>query len=292
MVVLDHFYNKKKKAKFTHILYYHIPTFFLLSFYYNYKTFANFDITKIKLRFERLIIPYISWSIISYILYNIYYYYFKKECPHTISNFLENLLNGHIFILALWFQNILIFTTLIVSIIVLCFKNQYISIFQILFILAYIFQYSGENFRFFIHHFSLFYYATYGRFIETFPNSITGFFIAAFRITHSLRIYKYRTIIISSAILFCVSRYRFDNNLLSFKYGGIRLNIASICIFFIFFYLPFDKIKNKKLKNSLINLYITVENVFGCLIIYIISFIICFLLDKLLINKRLKHLIK
>ena len=31
----------------------------------------------------------------------------------------------------------------------------------------------------------------------------------------------------------------------TFKYGGIRLNIAASCIFFIFSLLPIEKIKNK-----------------------------------------------
>lgn len=32
MVVIDHFYNSKRKKKFLHILYYHIPTFFYCLF--------------------------------------------------------------------------------------------------------------------------------------------------------------------------------------------------------------------------------------------------------------------
>lgn len=70
MVVLDHFFDEQKKKKFKHILYFHIPTFFLISFYYTYKTFASFNISKIKLRFERLIIPFLFWTSIGFILNN------------------------------------------------------------------------------------------------------------------------------------------------------------------------------------------------------------------------------
>ena len=63
MVVVDHFYDLKKQKKFAHILYYHIPTFFLMSFYYTNNTFITFNIPKIKLRFQRLVIPYIFWNI-------------------------------------------------------------------------------------------------------------------------------------------------------------------------------------------------------------------------------------
>lgn len=295
---------------------YHIPTFFLISFYYTNKAFITFNISKIKLRFQRLLIPYVLWSIIAFILNNIYFHLFKLNCPHKFHKLLENLLNGHVFILALWFQNILIFTTLIVSLIVLSFKKDYILIFIIFFILSYAFQYSGINFRFFLKHFTLLYYATYGRFIETFPNSLCGFFIASFKITNILKNHIIKTIIICNSILLFISVYRFNNKLLSFKYAGIRLNIAAICIFLIFFYLPFNKINNVKIKKILdkitnytagiyfihyligkgyamkIILGNKIENIFGCLIIYLISYISCFFLDKLIGNTNLKHLIK
>lgn len=316
MVVMDHFYNYKRKVKFIHILYYHIPTFFLMSFYYTNKTFTTFNISKIKLRFQRIVIPYISWSIISFILYNIYFYCFKIQKPHTLYNFLENLLNGHVFILALWFQNVLIFTTLIVSIVVLLFKNDYLLIFLLFFILSYTFQYSGINYFFFKKNFTLLYYATFGRFLETLPDSLCGFFIASFNITSILKYYAYKTLFICSCILLFISTYRFKNNLLSFKYAGIRLNTAAICIFLIFFNLPFNKIKNIRIKKLFDNItnytagiyfvhyligkgYIMkiilgnkIESVFGCLFIYFISYIVCFCLDQLLRNTKLKHLIK
>jgi len=147
MVVLDNFYDKSKKNKFKQVLYYHIPTFFLLSFYYTYNTFTSFNINKIKLRFERIVLPYICWSIISFILNNIYHFILNWECFYTIYDFSLNLLNGHMFIISLWFQNILILTTLIISIIVFLFKNHYLLIFQLLLILSYRFQYSGENYH-------------------------------------------------------------------------------------------------------------------------------------------------
>ena len=46
MVVMDHFYNSKKLKKYHHILYYHIPTFFLISFFFTFKTLTSFNIDK------------------------------------------------------------------------------------------------------------------------------------------------------------------------------------------------------------------------------------------------------
>lgn len=316
MVVIDHFYDKRRKNKFLHILYYHIPTFFLLSFFFTYNTFSKHNISKIKLRFERLLIPYLCWSVIAWIINNIYFYLLKKNCRHSLYDLFHNILNGHIFILALWFQNILILTTLVISIVVFFFNNQFLLIFYILIILSYIFQYSGENYNFFINHFSLYYYSTYGRFFETLPNSLTGFFLAAFCIPHKLQKYKIRTLKISLIVLVFISSYKFQNELLTFKYGGIRLNIASVCIFLIFFHLSSYVIINVKIKkiidistNYTAGIYFLhyllgkgyiiqfflakkIKTFFGCFVIYIISFVICLLLDKLIGKTKFRHLIK
>jgi fucose 4-O-acetylase-like acetyltransferase len=316
MVVIDHFYNSKRKKKFLHILYYHIPTFFLLSFYFTYNTLTKFNITKIKLRFERLVIPYFCWSVIAWIINNIYFYILDKKCSHSLYAFLHNILNGHIFILALWFQNILILTTLVITIIVFFFKNEFLLIFQILMIVSYKFQYSGDNYYFFKKYFRANYYNTYGRFFETLPNSITGFFLAAFCIPNKMQTYKIRTVIISIIVLGIISSNKFENDLKTFKYGGIRLNIASICIFLIF-YLSLNSVYiNKKIikiidistnytagiyfihyligKGYIMNFLLSkkLKTFFGCFIIYIFSFVTCILLDKLIGKTKLRHLIK
>lgn len=316
MVVIDHFYNIHLKKGFIHILYYHIPTFFLISFYFTYNTFSTYNISKIKSRFERLIIPYIGWNLISWILQNIYFYIFKKQCHHKLSDLFHTLLNGHILVLALWFQNILILTTIVFTIIVFSFKNEYLLILQILFIISYGLQYSGYNYYFFKSHFSVFYYNTYGRFFSTVPNSISGFYIAQHKILDKLKKYKIRTLILSFIILVIISKYKFDNSIIMFKYGGLRLNTASICIFLLFFYLPFKKDMNRRIKkildiitNYTAGIYFShtligkgylmnfllgkkIETLFGCIIIYLTSFILCFLFDKVFNNRKLKHLIK
>ena len=164
---------------------------------------------------------------------------------------LIGLLNGRFFILALWFQNVLIFTTLLSTIIIFLFKNENVLIFQFLMVLSYRFQYSGENYIFVINHFKGQYKYTFGPFIDTFPHSITGFLIASLKIKNKISIYQIRNRLICIAILIIFSIYDFDSKLLTFRYGGLRLNIASCCIFFIFL-LSFEKIKNIKINNFFI----------------------------------------
>lgn len=250
MVVFDHFYNKLKIKKFLDILHYHIPTFFLLSFFFTYNTFSNYNIDKIKLRFERLVIPYISWNIIAWILLNIYFHILKKNCPRSFSLFIESLLNGRAIIPALWFQNNLIIITLILSIIVFLFKKSHLLIFEIMIILSYFLQYSGIIYKFFKKYFTFFYYISYGRLAEAFPHCISGYYIAHFQIINKVKPFKKNIVFLSIIILIFLSKYKFDNNLFSLKYGGIRNNIAAICIFFIFFF-PFENTKNNMIINIL-----------------------------------------
>ena len=72
-VVLDHLYINTNFDKFHFIIYYHIPCFFIISFYFNYKTFISFNLKKIKGRLERLFIS--EYNIINHnIIFNYYIY--------------------------------------------------------------------------------------------------------------------------------------------------------------------------------------------------------------------------
>ena len=313
MVVLDHLYNKKKLKKYLYILYYHIPTFFLISFYFTYKTLTSFNIYKIKLRFERILIPYFSWCTISWILNNFYFYLLKKECRHSIKDFFINLLNGHIFLVPLWFQNILNLLTLIFLIVIFSFKNKFIYVLHILSFIALILQYSGYNYNFFKDNFKKNSYLTLGRFAETFPNAVIGFSLAKYDIISIIK--NNRNIsFYFLIILIIITRYDVFSELKTFKYGGIRLNIAAICIFILFSVFPFQKITNKILINGIIiitkytagiyfthvlfgkgylcNLLKIVKKgtLLGCIFIYIISYFGSFIGTKILGKTKFRHL--
>ena len=119
---MDHLYNKVILKKYFYILYYHIPTLFLISFYFTFNTFTSYDIKKIKLRFERLIIPYISWSIIAFIL-KIIYYQLNLNKYWSLKEFFQHLICGHILNVPLWYLAILIMSTLSFLIINFIFKD-------------------------------------------------------------------------------------------------------------------------------------------------------------------------
>ena len=198
MVIMDHLYNQKIYNRYIYFFYYHIPTFFLISFFYTFNTLLSFNINKIKGRFERIMIPYFSWSFIYWIFNIIYFYILKKKCRHSLLDFLNSLVNGHIFNCALWFQNILILITIIFEIVILLLKNIYINALVLLGLLAYILQYTGLNYKFFRKNFSNHYRLTLGRLAEGFPNAVSGFYIASKNFTIILfklqGIYKHKIV--------------------------------------------------------------------------------------------------
>ena len=240
-----------KKSIYNSFLFYHIPTFFLISFYFTYDTFISHNINKLYFRFERLVIPYFFWSIIGWFLRIIYYHYLKINYFYKYKEFLQNLICGHIFNVALWFQSILIFTTIIFLIIIFLFKKHFLIVLQIFAIICYILQYSNINynlnFKYLIPHG----YLTFGRFAEIFPNSVTGFTFKSKRIMIKLKTNRIKSILFSIIILIIIPKYNKLDNVKTFNYGGIRLNIGAICYFICFYLLPFEQIKNKNINEIL-----------------------------------------
>ena len=317
MVIITHLYDKKKVRKYIYILYYHIPTFFLLSFFYNFNTLKSFNINKIKKRFERIVIPYFSWCIICYILNNIYFYVFNINRRHSLLDFFNNLLNGRIFNVSLWFQNILIVLTIIFLIIIFLFKNNYRNILIALGIISYLLQYTGINFKFFNKNLPHKYSVTYGRIAENFPHALTGFYISSINLMTILKSNIRITIINSLIILLFITKFNVFSNIQTFFYGGIRLNIGAICIFFIFFIFPIRKIKNEFLikiiikltnytggiyfihnligKGIILNSIFTIlkikrHTLFECIFAYITSNILCLVGIKFCGRTKFKHL--
>ena len=102
-----------------------------------------------------------------------------------------------------------------------------------------------------------------------------------------------------------------ENN--SYKHFNLII-IAAICLFLTFYSFP--NVRNIKIKKALdiitnytAGIYFThnligrgyimyyilnnkIHTFYGCLILYLISYSFCFFLDKMIINKKLKHLIK
>lgn len=287
----------------------HVPSFFIMSFYFIYKDLNNLNINKIKQRFERLLIPYIIWPIIIWILNNLLNLFYFNFLPMTINDLLSQLFWGHNFIIQFWFQWDLIMITLIVVIITFLFKANNLFILILIAILAYALQYSEINKEIYIH---LDYYKRESicRLAEMFPYSVTGLYLANFEIINKLNKNKVKSFLLSLIVFFFIEKYKIFISINGIAYSGMKLNIHSISLIFFFSIISSDKISNNKSLRIITNytagifyLHWSVIKFFknfvkhiengtfiGCILIYLICYIICFFGFKISKRTRFKYL--
>ena len=130
----------------------HVPSFYIMSFYFCYKLIKLKNIKKIKLRFQRLLIPYFVWPIIIWLFNNLLSFLYINIQKISLKNLVLQFLTGYNFMGILWFQYNLIFISLLIIIIHFLFKEQIIFFILInLKIFGLFFIYSNYNFIFFLN---------------------------------------------------------------------------------------------------------------------------------------------
>ena len=306
-VVLHHCCRKvtKFKGKF------HVPTFMIMSFYFYYNTLKTGHLSRIKQRFQRISTPYIIWPILIFIFNNILlrlfgFSIFKKKL--LIKDLLLQLILGTHYHVIFYYLFVLIFLTLLFSIISILFNKNFIFIFQLLLILAYIIQYK---------YWSLYIKKNYthsiesvGALFELMPFSVSGITLYHLEIIPKLKQFKELSIFYIVIILYFILKFDIFVRIKGLLYPGVMLNIGGICIFLIFSIFSF---KNRKL-IFLLNIitkftggiyYIHIICFFilsrkvnfisnftfkGSLVIYIISYIICYFGNKLSFKTKIRLL--
>ena len=124
-------------------------------------------------------IPYLGWLIIIFPLNNlILANLFKLNKKYSFKVLKMQLLVGNTYMILYWFQEVLIFTTLLFFILIFIFKKYHLFIFQLLGIAAYVSQYSKYNLRLY----NKFKRESIGRFSELLPFASTGFTLGTFKI--------------------------------------------------------------------------------------------------------------
>ena len=229
----------------------------------------------------------------------------------TFKDLKNQLLTGHCFIPALWFQWDLIFETFLFIIIELLFHKYIIIILINIEIACYFLQYSNYNYNFF-QKFIFEQKFIFGRLIEILPYSISGLVIAHFELMMILKKNKIKTLYFCF-VVFCFNyKYNLFIDPLGFYYQGLKKHIQSICLFISFSIISINFLPNFLLKVvkqmslltpgiyylhfSLLNffeiIFITVrkKTIYGSLFIYIMSFLICFIGNRYVINTKLRNL--
>ena len=308
LVVISHCYNFelatgiwKEIIKKTETVSFHVRVFFMMSFYFSYKTLVSSNYKKIFDRFLRLLIPYILWPIIILLLNNNLLIKFSKikKRIFTKKDLKYQLLTASGYMLILWFQWNLIFVTILYIIIILLFKRFLNLILILMAITAFIYQYNGKNQKYFAKY-PYFELHNYGRILELIPYSVAGFLISSSGIIKFFKKFRLKTIITCLYIIYFILYYDIFTKINGHMYQGVKMFLVSICIFIVFAMFPSEIIKNKiiikiikQLTNHTagvyylhINLYeylydynIHIKNrtIKGCMINYLICYLICFI---------------
>ena len=187
-------------------------------------------------------------------------------------------------------------------------KKNYLFVLELIYISSYILRYSDLNYNFF-SQFSGNIKLSIGIFVEVMPMSISGSLMASLNIVELINKYNKKSIFLSCCWLIFIYNYNLFTNIKGLVYGGIILDICSILSFIIFYLNPINYIQSSIfyriiyqitnytqgiyslhliMQKFLNSKFITIKNgnFFGCVIIYILSYIISFIGEK--ITKKTK----
>lgn len=291
----------------------HVPSFFIMAFYFMNNNFVLIDYRKLFIRLERLIIPYFGWPIIIYILNNlILHQIIKNNNLYSFKDLINQLLWGNIFIIQFWFQWDLIMITIFFYLFIFIFEKYHLFGFQLLAIFAYFLQYSEYNLKFYLilkpeNKECL------GRIAEVFPFCVTGYSLSSLKVIDFLNYHKIKTLIFSSTIFSLMEIYSIFSEIKGISYFGIDKNLKAITLIFIFEIISPYKISNKYIKRFLRNLtnytggvfylHYTVYLIFknfikpierctflGCVIVYFLCYLLCLIGVKISRKSKIKNL--
>ena len=318
-VIMTHHYKfDEAKGKWKEIIInanyfnFHVPIFFIMSFYFSYNTLISSNYKKKFERLQRLFIPYFFYPIFVFFLNKLLLKYSITKNEIKLKHLKHQLLYGTGYIVVFWYQLDLIFITICFILIIFIFRKYCNLIFIIIAITAFIYQYNGKNRLFFSKYYDGRQH-TFGKFLEIIPYTVTGFLISYSSIINYLKKHRLKTIIICIYIIYFISNYKVFNYVKGFDYNGVNLFLKSICIFFSFAMFPSEKIKNKILIKIIkqiisytpgiiflhieviayISYYITSikkRTVISCVIVYLISYLICFVGSLIFGKTKLRHL--
>ena len=314
-IVVLHYYSsnnryllKMKERQFQ------VPCFFFISFYFLYPIIIQKNFQKLKLRLERLLVPYIIFPIFVWIVNNLMFLITKFNRFNrllTINELKLNLLVGKgIFgIGVLWFHFNLIILTLLFFISSIFFQTYFLLFFQVVGLISLNIQYSELNFQLF-NQYKINISMSLGNLIETLTIAIFAFSMAHINIFQVFSKNRLIISLFSCFFLFLIYNYNIFSDLYGFSSAGIKQNIVSFFLFNIFFLINFG-IFNPKIivvfqqitkytqgiycLHFLIQYYLKLVfdrngTFIGCIILYIISYTLSFIGFKIFKKSKLKHL--
>jgi fucose 4-O-acetylase-like acetyltransferase len=200
-VISFHYAGVKNRLKYKILqTFFHVPTFMVISFYFNYKTLISNDIIKYKNRLERLLIPYIIWPLIFMVISKFSFNYLKIK--QLIFLLLHQYITGFKIMGSLWFVGILIFLGILFQIISFLFRKRALLILQIFSIISYFIQYEEINYKIFFKYSIVL--RTGSWVVDMMPIAVTGLTLRKRDIFKNLSHDKIKNIIFSIITLFFI----------------------------------------------------------------------------------------
>lgn len=315
VIVFHYLKNSNQTIIFIKSKKYHVPCFFFISFYFLYPIIRTKNIDKMKLRLERLLIPYIIWPIIILVLYDSLYLIFRTNEFNRIINLYDlkiQIIVGRRYMAHLWFIFNLLFYSIFFFIICFLVKTEsFVFCLQVFSLISYLFQYSRFNY-FYFDKFKMSIRLSIGYFVETMPFASSAFLLSSADILEKLIKHRMKIYIISFILIYLIIKYNVFNDLVGYTYRGIENNLASLIIFILFLLIPFEYLKSKVFKSFflifskftqgiyclhilviyIISLVINKKygNLIHCFIVYFFGYIISFFFSKIFGKNKLRYL--
>lgn len=314
-IVILHYYSSKKKI----ILKlrrnrFQVPCFFFISFFFLYPIISKRNNNKLRLRLERLCIPYIIHPIVNFGINNIMFIVIKFNRYNRLLTFndlkTQIVIGRGIYgIAVLWFHFNLIIFTLFYFIFSHLLKNNFLVCFQIIAIFSYKYQYSGINYIFFKKYTENI-WMSIGNLLETFPITIAAFSFSSSNVHQILSKNRLKYLLFSILFLYLIFYYNLFSYIHGFSSTGIKQVFISIFLFILFYLIPLEMLNSKLLFlikqitkytqgiyciHFLIQYYMRLifekkGSFIGCIWLYVISYFISFIGYKIFEKGKLKFL--
>ena len=284
-----------------------VVVFMLVAFILSSDMIMNGTKEKIYSRFERLAVPYVGWAVIYWLIYCLMDLILKTDYVNGIGDLGWQLLFGSSPNLnaQMWYQFNLILLTVLFIIVFRCLKKHVLFVSGMMMIGCLILQYSNINGTIFLEcPYEIIF--PIGRICEMFPYACLGIFIGKSGIMEWLKKHTVKTIIGCIFLFVLVGKYMLFVTPAGYGYAGLNSLVITVFIVTTFYVLPFERLPQILSKGicffsqyslgvfaihfmigKLVNIYVCprlgwMDNTFrGCILIYIISFLICFLLSKI-----------
>ena len=236
-VVIIHCWNSTNKIVKYLRRGFHVPTFFMISFYFFYPILSERKRVKIIFRFQRLIIPYIIWPIVIFslnniLMKNISFGQFKSKI--SFKELYLQLIFGARFHWIFWYQFNLIFLSLIFTIISYIFKNNLLVILDFIAVMSLYLNVSLLLYNTLVN-FKKYIFTTIGTLIELAPLGVIGCHYNSLNLLSKIQNISLYFRLILLVLIYIFFKFDIFIILPGFRYSSILLNLLASSILFIFF---------------------------------------------------------